>query len=254
MREYWIMPESCFVICPFHDPFNEYYSEIFQPAIRDAGLLPMRADEIFSPGMFMRDVVTGILRSSVVLAELSGRNANVFYELGAAHAYSKPVIMITQEENAVPSDLQGLRWISYQTRSVHWGTDLQRSIKETIKTCLAATAVERARLFIPPSMEAVDPHSGVADRIVRLSPTQRRMFDLLKLSPKPVHQKDLEASFPDRSGGEVFYRLETLRLQGLISSSVVSGSGSKFPVYEYSLSDEASAYYKRTGKDAKAGD
>ena len=57
-----------------------------------------------------------------------------------------------------------------------------------------------------------------------------------------MHQKELEASFPDRSAGEVFYRLETLRLQGLISSSVVSGSGTQFPVYEYSLSDETSAY------------
>jgi hypothetical protein len=92
MREYRITSESCFVICPFHDPFNEYYPEIFQPAIEEAGLLPLRADEIFSPGMFMRDVVTGIFKSSVVLAELSGRNPNVFYELGLAHAYSKPVI------------------------------------------------------------------------------------------------------------------------------------------------------------------
>jgi len=235
------MSESCFVVCPFHDPFNDYYSDVFQPAIREAGLLPLRADEIFSPGIFMRDVVTGIVTSSVVLAELSGRNPNVFYELGLAHAYSKPVIMISQEKEAVPSDLQGLRWIPYQTSSVHWGRDLQRSIKETIMTCLAATAVERARLFIPPAMEAAAPHSGVADRIVRLSPTQRRMFDLLKLRGR-MHQKELEASFPDRSAGEVFYRLETLRLQGLISSSVVSGSGTQFPVYEYSLSDETSAY------------
>lgn len=240
------MAESCFVICPFRDPFNEYYLEIYQPAIREAGLLPLRADEIFSPGMFMRDVVAGIFQSAVVLAELSGRNPNVFYELGLAHAYSKPVIMITQENDAVPSDLQGLRWISYQTSSVHWGRDLQRSIKETITTCLAATAVERARLFIPPAMEAVDSHREIADRIVGLSPTQRSLFDLLKRSGTPMHQKELEASFPERSAGEVFYRLETLRLQGLISSSVVSGSGTQFPVYEYSVSDEASTYYKRS--------
>jgi hypothetical protein len=239
------MSERCFVICPFHDPFDEYYLEIFQPAIRDAGLNPLRADEIFSPGIFMRDVVAGISDSLVVLAELSGRNANVFYELGLAHAYSKPVIMVTQEKDAVPSDLQGLRWIGYQTQSVHWGRDLQQSIKETITTCLKATAVERARLFIPPAMEAVNSQTGVADRIAGLSPTQRRIFDLLKRNGKPMDQKELEASFPERSGGEVFYRLETLRLQGLISSTVVSGSGTQFPVYQYSLSDEASAYYKK---------
>jgi hypothetical protein len=76
MRKYRVMSETCFVICPFHDPFNEYYSEIFQPAIQEAGLLPLRADEIFSPGIFMRDVVAGISKSSVILAELSGKNPN----------------------------------------------------------------------------------------------------------------------------------------------------------------------------------
>ena len=113
-------------------------------------------------------------------------------------------------------------------------------------TCLKATAVERARLFVPPAMEAVDPQSGVVDRIVGLSPTQRRIFDLLKRNGIPMGQKEIETSFPERSGGEVFYRLETLRLKGLISSSVVSGSGTQFPVYKYSLSDEARAYYKKT--------
>lgn len=238
------MPEQCFVICPFHDPFNEYYSEIFQPAIREAGLIPLRGDEVFSPGIFMRDVVTGILKSSVLLAELSGKNPNVFYELGLAHAYSKPVIMVTQEIDSVPSDLQGLRWIGYQTRSVHWGRDLQVSIRQTIETCMAATALERARLFIPPAMESVDTQGGVADRIVGLSPTQRRIFDVLKLSGTPIDQRDLGPKFPERSSGELFYRLETLRLQGLVIASVVSGSGSQYPVYAYSLSDEARSYFQ----------
>jgi hypothetical protein len=196
--------------------------------------------------MFMRDVVTGISKSSVVLAELTGKNPNVFYELGLAHAYSKPVIMLAQAKDAIPSDLQGLRWILYETPEVHWVRNLQRSIKETILNCLAATPVERARSFIPAAMEAVDAYSGVADRIVGLSPTQRRIFDLLKRSERAMHQRDLEASFPERSRGEVFYRLETLRLQGLISSSVVDGAGTPFPVYEYFLSDEALAYYKRS--------
>lgn len=239
------MSGLCFVICPFHEPFNEYYAEIFQPAVEETGLRPLRADEIFSPGIFMRDVVTGIFQSSVVLAELSGKNANVFYELGLAHAYSKPVIMITQDKDAVPSDLHGLRWIKYGTSSVHWARDLTQSIKQTIETCVAATATERARLFIPPAMEAANTQTGVADRIAGLSPTQRRIFDGLRRAGRPMDQKELGASFSERSGGELFYRLETLRLQGLITSSVVSGSGTEFPVYAYFLSDEAAAYYNR---------
>src|SRR5437763_1454513 len=148
------MPEYCFVVSPFGGAFDEYYLKIYQPAICAAGLTSLRADEVFSPGVFMRDVVGGILGSSVVLAELTGRNANVFYEVGLAHAFGKPVIMLTQEGNAVPSDLQGLRWIGYQTQTVDWAAELRDKITATVRTCMAATAMERARLFIPAAMQA----------------------------------------------------------------------------------------------------
>jgi hypothetical protein len=239
------MSERCFVVCPFGEPFDEYYKEIYRPAIVDAGLVSLRADEVFSPGIFMRDVVNGILTSAIVLADLTGRNANVFYEVGLAHAYGKPVIMVTQEKDAVPSDLQGLRWIGYGTRSVHWGESLRTSIKDTILTCIKATAVERSRLFVPPAMETGDSRVGIADQIVGLSPTQRRIFDLLRSREKPMSQRELQGYFPEQSGGEMFYRLETLRLQGLLNSSVVGGSGTQNPEYSYFLSDSASTYSRR---------
>jgi hypothetical protein len=94
-------------------------------------------------------------------------------------------------------------------------------------------------------MEITDSRVGIADQIVGLSPTQRRIFDLLRRSEKPMTQEELEASFPERSGGEAFYRLETLRLQGLLNSTVIDGSGTQFPVYSYFLSDGASAYCRR---------
>jgi hypothetical protein len=61
------MTEQCFVICPFGEPFDEYYKEIYRPALEEAGLVALRADEVFSPGIFMRDVVNGILTSSFPL-------------------------------------------------------------------------------------------------------------------------------------------------------------------------------------------
>jgi hypothetical protein len=50
----------CFVISPFGEPFDEYYREIYQPAIEAVGLVPLRADEIFRPGVFMQDVFENI--------------------------------------------------------------------------------------------------------------------------------------------------------------------------------------------------
>jgi hypothetical protein len=234
-----IMPSQCLVICPLHQPFDEYDREIFQPAIQDAGLTPLPAGDIFSPGTLMRDAVAGIVASAIVLADLTGKDPNVFYQAGLAHAYGKPVIMLAQEKNSVPSDLQALKWIYYETRSVHWGRELQRSISDTIAARMVAAPAERARQLIPER----ETHATIADRIVGLSPTQRRIFDLLKRNQKPMDQRELESLFQDRSAGEIFYRLETMRLQGLVAAEVMPGSGVRLPLHSYRLSEEASAYY-----------
>jgi hypothetical protein len=67
--------KMCFVIMPFGGKYSGYYRTIYRPALEAAGLEPRRADT--DPG-------------------LSGRNLNVAYEVGYAHAKRKPVVMITR--------------------------------------------------------------------------------------------------------------------------------------------------------------
>lgn len=54
-----------------------------------------------------------ICKSSVVICDLTGKNANVFYEAGIAHSLGKDVILITQSADDVPFDLRHLRYIQY---------------------------------------------------------------------------------------------------------------------------------------------
>ena len=73
---------SCFVMQPFSPPYDGYYDMVFRPAIAQAGLRPVRADdEIFGSGKIMDQVWRGIREAKVLLAELTTRNANVYYEL-----------------------------------------------------------------------------------------------------------------------------------------------------------------------------
>ncbi|MBC7781414.1 MAG: hypothetical protein H7125_15065, partial [Proteobacteria bacterium] len=77
--------DSCFVMQPFATPLGEYYEKIYKPAIEKAGLRPVRADaEIFATGKIMDQVWQGINAAKVLVAELTSRNPNVFYELGLA--------------------------------------------------------------------------------------------------------------------------------------------------------------------------
>ena len=126
--------QTCFVIMPFGTLFDKYYERVYSPAIMDAGLEPQRADEIFTPGPFMRDVVLGIMKSSMILAELTGRNANVFYELGLCHALEKTAVLIAQSEADIPSDLRALKFLTYNTADPDWANYLKSSVTNTLRS------------------------------------------------------------------------------------------------------------------------
>lgn len=226
-----------FVIMPFHPPFNEYYDEIIRPAVQKAGLLPQRADEILGAGAFMEDVVKGILSSKVIVAELTGRNANVFYELGLAHGLRKPVIMLTQDEADIPSDLRSLKWIKYGTISPRWSTKLRRDLTNSLQAMLEGNSKDLIFPFVHPS-DALETQ-GLLKTLGNVSGTQKQFIDYIKECNGPVNQRDLEKRFALFSPSELFYRLECLRLLGFLVSTESGRDSSGKPVYLFDLSHAA---------------
>src|SRR5690348_12853904 len=88
--------------------------KIFKPAIEKAGLQAIRADaEIFGTGKIIDQIWRGLNNAKVLIAELTTRNVNVFYELGLAHALQKPVVLVAANEPDVPFDLKHIRVIYY---------------------------------------------------------------------------------------------------------------------------------------------
>jgi hypothetical protein len=68
---------------------DEIYNFIISPAVKAAGLEPYRADLDFSPGAITPKMLSELLAARIVIADLTGRNPNVFYELGIAHSFSR---------------------------------------------------------------------------------------------------------------------------------------------------------------------
>jgi hypothetical protein len=95
---------TCFVISPFGGWHDDYHREIFCSAIEAAGLEPTRADDLFRSSNIVHDIWHFVSSSRVMLADLTGKNPNVFYELGLAHAARKPVLGLTHKL------LEGLGW------------------------------------------------------------------------------------------------------------------------------------------------
>ena len=111
---------------PFGEDFDKIYDLFYVDTLSKAGFEVSRADDIRSSQSIMKDIVRGIAESDLIVADLTGSNPNVYYELGLAHSLRKPVIILTQEMKDLPFDLRAYRVISYGT---HF-TDFERARKD----------------------------------------------------------------------------------------------------------------------------
>ena len=105
-------PSLVAVMMPFDKGFDIVY-ETIAGAAKDAGLESIRADDMWEHDHVMGDVLSLIWRSAIVVADLSGKNTNVFYETGLAHALPRRTVLLTQNTTDVPFDLQSLRYLHY---------------------------------------------------------------------------------------------------------------------------------------------
>ncbi len=108
---------SCFVLMPFARQFDGVYYAITSACERPELLLACsRADDFYGAGHIMEDILAGIVHSEYIIADVTGKTPNVFYELGIAHS-CKPaskVIVLTQSMDDVPFDLRHMRCIVYR--------------------------------------------------------------------------------------------------------------------------------------------
>jgi hypothetical protein len=104
---------KAFVAMQFSAPFNEVYRDAIRPLIDEIGYEPLRVDEISNPGIILNDIWRSIAESSIVIAEVSESNPNVYYEIGVAHALAKPTILLAQAGTKLPFDIGPHRCIFY---------------------------------------------------------------------------------------------------------------------------------------------
>ena len=125
----------CFVLMPFSKEFKNQWELAFIPAIEDANLKPWRGDEkSLGTNIIMSDVTRSISEAELIVADLTGKNPNVMYELGLAHAAKKPVILLAQDEKDIPFDIMHIRYLKYDIRDL---SDLRTLLRDRINHTLA---------------------------------------------------------------------------------------------------------------------
>lgn len=104
----------CFVLMPFKSEMKEIYTKAIKPACRAAGFDCLRMDE--KPGVYNinQKIIEHIFLSDAVIADLTGWNPNVFYEMGVAHAIDNKTVMIIQSGDKIPFDVSTYSCIQYE--------------------------------------------------------------------------------------------------------------------------------------------
>ena len=112
--------EICFVLMPFRANFERLYKDHIKPTIEKFGFEVIKANDLFTTSPIIEDIWEQINKSRLVVADLTGKNANVFYELGITHTVGKETIIITQNDDDVPFDLKHLRYFKYDDNEKGW--------------------------------------------------------------------------------------------------------------------------------------
>ena len=119
------------VMMPFDSAFEAVHAAVMT-SCNNLRLGTLRVDEIYGPTQISADIFKTIEQSKLVVSDLTGRNPNVLYETGLAHACDRDVILITQNEGDVPFDLKHIRYIKYlpnQEGLKKLAADLEESIR-----------------------------------------------------------------------------------------------------------------------------
>lgn len=123
------------VMMPFGASFQPVYNSI-KSGVEDVGMRCLRADDIWERDQIMDDVLSLIWRARAVVADLSGKNPNVFYETGIAHTLGRDVILVAQTLDDVPFDLRPIRTLQYLNNS-EGRRGLAEGVSKRLKTLTA---------------------------------------------------------------------------------------------------------------------
>src|SRR5262249_5968831 len=104
---------TAFVAMQFGEPYDALYRRVIRPKAEAMGFEIEQIDEVKQPGIIFQDIQERIQDATVVIAEITAPNQNVFYEVGYAHALNKPTILLAQRGKELPFDIRSYRVIFY---------------------------------------------------------------------------------------------------------------------------------------------
>ena len=140
------MKKFVFVLMPFNEEFDDIYQLGIKAACQSEKIYCERVDEQYYDGSMLDRIYNQIQHADYIIADMSTKNPNVFYEVGYAHALQKKVVLITQKEGDIPFDLKHFYHIIYSKNKLNVLND---KIKNRIDWYLASDDKDNKLEFVP---------------------------------------------------------------------------------------------------------
>ena len=130
----------CFVIAPIDKPgsdirkrSDQVLEHIIRPVVESCGYKAVRADEIAEPGIITNQIIRHVVDDPLVIADLTGQNPNVFYELAIRHATRKPLVQIINKVEDIPFDVGSMRTIQVDHQNLDSVEEAKAEIQSQIQ-------------------------------------------------------------------------------------------------------------------------
>lgn len=219
---------TAFAIMPFKKEFDQIYGEICQVCI-DLKIDCKRSDEMFSSKSIVETILDKIARSEIVIADLSEKNPNVYYELGVTHSIrdEDAVILITNDIDNSPFDINHRYILVYDNRNlIKFRSDLKRRIifsrdisrkKEFFKSYLLNNGIKKSE---------IETFIDVCDKL-----SQHKLelvYDIINENKKEFNEQEIESLFEffvhleDYQAGTIKKSALLLKMQVFISPIIIN--------------------------------
>lgn len=126
-----------FIVMQFSQEYNELYSEVIKPTCEEFDFECVRGDDIYNNGLIIEDIAREIRGASVVIADITPNNPNVFYEVGFSHGQNKPTILLSERKREkLPFDVSGFRTLYYDN-TIGGKATIQSRLREHLRNIKA---------------------------------------------------------------------------------------------------------------------
>lgn len=144
-----------FVAMPIAPELEDLYELGIKAACKNAGAYAERVDkQVFTESILDR-IYNQISKADIIVADMTGRNPNVFYEVGYAHALGKTVILLTQKAEDIPFDLKHYPHIVYEGKINYLLKELQKRVSWAIEQASINSEYDSLKFYVH-SVELVD--------------------------------------------------------------------------------------------------